>query len=112
MTVVCIGPTLNIVQDACVDLDVEILYINSLVPFDNDLIVNNCESNKVLMVEPFYEYSSAQLFLKTLKRPILLDSVGVPRKFIHNYGNKTEIDSAIGMTVERIKNKVKSMIND
>jgi transketolase len=112
MTVVCIGPTLNIVQDACVDLDVEILYINSLVPFDNDLIVNNCKSNKVLMVEPFYEYSSAQLFLKTLKRPILLDSVGVPRKFIHNYGTKTEIDSAIGMTVERIKNKVKSMIND
>jgi transketolase len=111
MTVVSIGPTLNIVQDACADLDVEILYINSLVPFDDDLIINNCKSNKILVIEPFYEYSSAQLFLKALRRPILLDSVGVPRKFIHNYGNKTEIDSEIGMTAERIKNKVKSMIN-
>jgi transketolase len=111
MTVVSIGPTLNAVKEACIDLDVEILYINSLVPFDTELISNNCKSNKILIVEPFYEYSSAPLFLQSLKRPILLDSVGVPRKFIHNYGNKSDIDNLIGMTSEKIKKKVNYLIN-
>jgi transketolase len=111
MTVVSIGPTLNAVKEACIDLDVEILYINSLVPFDTELISNNCKSNKILIVEPFYEYSSAPLFLQSLKRSILLDSVGVPRKFIHNYGNKSDIDNLIGMTSEKIKKKVNYLIN-
>jgi transketolase len=111
MTVVSIGPTLNAVKEACIDLDVEVLYINSLVPFDTELISNNCKSNKILIVEPFYEYSSAPLFLQSLKRPILLDSVGVPRRFIHNYGNKSDIDNLIGMTSEKIKKKVNYLIN-
>lgn len=112
LTVVSIGPTLDIVQDACTDVDVEILYINSLVPFDKELIMNNCKSNKILIVEPFYEFSSASLFLQTLKKPIFLDSIGVPRKFIHNYGIKSDIDNLIGMTSKKIRNRIKSMINE
>ena len=111
MTVISIGPTLNIVKEACADLDVEILYINSLLPFDNELIRDNCKSNKILVVEPFYEYSSAQLFLQSIKRPILLESVGVPREFIHNYGSKNDIDREIGMTSERIKSRMNEIIN-
>jgi transketolase len=111
-TVICFGPTLDMVLAACENLDVEILYFNSISPFDYSLVSENCRSDKILLVEPFYEFTTASLILDLISRPIRLKSVGVPKKFIHNYGSLGEIYDQIGLNSSNIKTQLEGLISD
>lgn len=110
-TIICFGPSLDMVLAACENLDVEILYFNSISPFDHDLVAQNCASNKILLVEPFYEFTTAGLILSSISRPIRLKSVGVPKKFIHNYGSLSEIYDEIGLNSSNIKIQLEGLIS-
>ena len=39
-----------------------------------------------------------------------LSNIGIPRKFILNYGKKSQIDELLGLDTDSIKNKIKKLI--
>jgi len=110
LSLICIGPVLDEVMEATEDLDVQIIYVNNLDALKGEVFRNICVNDKILLVEPFYEGTTANLVIENLNRQIYLQSIGVPRKFIHKYGAREEISKFIGLTPEKIESKCREMI--
>lgn len=109
-TVVCYGNMLSQTIEACSDLDVSILYYHTIYPFDSNLLINNF-NEKIIICEPFYEGSTNHLINKALegfKHETL--NIGVPRKFLTNYGTKQQHDENLGLDKNGIYHKIKKFI--
>ena len=112
MTVIAIGPMLDIVVEATENLDVTILYYNCVSPFDSELLRENMESGKLFIVEPFYENTMAPLIQKHLSdRRVMTCSKGIPRKFVTKYGKTDEHYEEFGLNSHGIRNEIQRMIN-
>ena len=110
--VIAIGPMLERVLRACADIDVTVLYYTTVAPFDSKLLSATAKHEKVAIVEPFYEGTMAHDVMSSLRgRSIELLSIGVPRKFLTNYGLISEQDVYCGLDVLGIKSKVESFFN-
>lgn len=106
-TVVCFGNMLSTVTEACKDLDVTILYYTTIVPFDSTLLRNNFNT-KVIICEQFYEGSVNHLITNALNGCLYqIYNISIPRKFIHNYGTREEIDEHLGLNIDGINKKIK-----
>ena len=81
-TVVVVGNLLDKVIDACWDQDVSIIYYTTLAPFDIKTLRNICNSDKLLLVEPYYEGGLLHDIVKGMERPIHIDMLGVPHMFV------------------------------
>jgi transketolase len=111
-TVVAVGPILDSVLEATRRLDVTILYYTTVAPFDGDALRGNCPSEKVVVVEPFYEGTLAHDIMSSMKgRSIMLHSIGVPREFLTSYGHANDHDLAYGLTSEHIKERLELFLN-
>ncbi len=112
LTVIAVGPMLDLVRKATLDMDVSVLYYNSISPFDEGLLRANLDSGKLFVVEPFYENT-----LSVVLQPIFFDrfvmvrSKGIPRKFITNYGKTEEHYAALGLTPEAIRANIQELID-
>jgi deoxyxylulose-5-phosphate synthase len=92
--------------------DVEIIYTNSVNPFDQETITKNCGSSKVLIVEPFYEGTMSHLVLQALEnRAVQIRAVGIKREFITNYGDHKEISEVVGFTPENLLKQFEILCN-
>ena len=112
LTVIAIGPMLDIVVEATENLDVTILYYNCVSPFDSELLRENMESGKLFIVEPFYENTMAPLIQKHLSdRRVMTCSKGIPRKFVTKYGKTDEHYEEFGLNSHGIRNEIQRMIN-
>ncbi|GAB1393983.1 transketolase [Rhodocyclaceae bacterium] len=114
-TIVAIGPTLDSVMKATVDLDVTILYYTTLSPFDSEtLSANTCPgSDHLILIEPFYAGTmTSQIITAMQGRHISLTQIGIPRHFIVNYGKAEEHDAAFGLTVPAIRATIRELLND
>jgi transketolase len=113
-TVIAIGPTLDMVMSAVENLDVNLIYYTTLAPFDDLTLRNNFSKNgKLLIVEPFYTGTMTHQIIKaTYPIPIMVDSIGVPREFLSNYGKAEEHDKAIGFTSANIHTRLEVLINE
>jgi transketolase len=110
--VIAIGPMLERVIHACVNIDVTILYYTTLAPFDSELLFATAKNEKVAIIEPFYEGTMAYDVISSLQgKSIELLSIGVPRKFLTNYGMVSEQDIFCGLDVLGIKSKLESFFN-
>jgi len=110
-TVVCIGNMLDEVVDACKDLDVTLLYYTTIIPFDIELLKANFNKN-IVICEPFFEGSINHLITsEIMDRPYNLYNIGIPRKFLTNYGTKKEHDEHLKLTSFHINDKLKRCIN-
>jgi transketolase len=89
--VIAIGPMLDPTRKACEDLDVKVLY-------NIDTELYGIENSVV--VEPFYE--------GTLAHEHSGLSIGVPRRFLTNYGTAAEHDLACGLTPGVIRARIKA----
>ncbi len=110
-TVIAVSVMLDVVMKACEDLDVTVLYYTTLEPFDKKALAENCESGKVLIVEP--EYAGSLLFdvHEALHvRELLIDQVGFPREIFRNYGTYDEKMNHYGLTVDNIRKKLEGLI--
>jgi transketolase len=111
-TVIAIGTTLKPVLEATNDLDVTVLYYTTLIPFDTETLLEQCASSRILLCEPYYNGCLASEIHKTLgQKPIALDCIGVPRRFLTNYGNVDEQDESIGLTPNHIRSRLEMLIN-
>ena len=111
LTVVVVGPMLQTVLDATIDLDVTVVYCTTVKPFDVSSILN--ESHKVVIVEPYYSGP----ILRNIEQSLgglngSYTCLGVPDNFIRKYGNKEDIDKLIGLDKETIRQKIINKINE
>jgi len=92
-TVVVFGNLLDRALQAVENLDVTVLYFTTLIPFDSDLLKNNCPSGKIVLVEPFYSGSMMDEIIRSFPdRAVQCVSFGVPMQFMTNYGTVEEHD--------------------
>ena len=113
-TIVAVGPTLDYILPAVDGLDVTVLYYTTIAPFDSKTFRENlASSGKVLLVEPFYTGTlTYEVSQAAFPKPVSIDSVGVPREFLSNYGKAEEHDKAIGFTSENIRSRLEVLINE
>ncbi len=106
-TVVAVSVMLDEVMKVCADMDVTVLYYTTLEPFDHKTLAENCESGKVLIVEPEYEGSLLYDVFKALSgKPVRAESVAFPREIFRNYGTYDEKMNYYGLTESEIKRKL------
>jgi len=111
-TILVIGPLLDLVLDTFKNIDVEVIYTNSVCPFDQEIIARNCRSSKILIVEPFYEGTVSHLVLQALEnRSSQIRTVGIKREFITNYGEHKEVSEGIGFTSENLLKQFEILCN-
>jgi transketolase len=111
-TVICYGNMLSETIKACADLDVTILYYHTIFPFDSDLLIENF-NEKIIICEPFYKGTTNYLINESLKGyKYQTLNIGVPRKFLINYGTKLEHDENLGLNHVGVRNKIQQFINE
>lgn len=112
-TVIAVGPTLTSVLEATRTLDVTILYYTTVVPFDGDTLKENCSSGRIVVVEPFYKGTLAYDIMAGVKsKSIRLLSIGVPRRFLTDYGQAADHDLICGLTADQIKARLEQFLNE
>ncbi|MDD2857904.1 MAG: transketolase C-terminal domain-containing protein [Candidatus Nanopelagicales bacterium] len=110
--VVAFGPVKDAVLEACADADVTVLYCTSVQPFDAATLRAHAGSGRILLVEPFYEYSTAPAVLSALQGlPAAIASTGIPREFLRGYGSVDDHYEAIGLTPRGIRASLDRLID-
>jgi len=110
-TVIAVGPLLDKVISATKDLDVTVIYLATIRPFDTETIRKNMAGGKVLICEPYYSGSITGDIAMASKHPLKIDLLGVPKEFLSKYGTVEEHDAYIGFTEKEIFNRVKKLIH-
>lgn len=110
LTIIAVGPMLKMVLEAAEDFDVTVLYYTSIHPFDSKALIENSDSGKVLVCEPYYEGALDYDITKALKREVLIDHCGMPHEFCKHYGTTKENYAEMGLTVENIKKRINFLL--
>ena len=109
-TIVCFGPILENVYRAINDLDVTILYYNTIWPFDRKLVLDNF-NQKLIICEPFYSGTVNHIFTDILSdKQYSITNISVPRKFLRNYGTKDNHDTNLKLDTQSIRNRIISCL--
>tara|TARA_B110000503_G_C6985200_1_gene344964 strand:- start:427 stop:738 length:312 start_codon:yes stop_codon:yes gene_type:complete len=90
------------------DMGHSVIYVNSITTESKrelNRLIEACSPESVLVIEPFYEGTSAHLF-DLSKTAYKLTFLGVPRVFIHDYGTRDELDLVTGLDVVTIMKRV------
>ena len=112
-TVIAVGPMLDSVLSAVEDLDVTVLYCTTVAPFDGETLRATSQSNKIVVVEPYYEGVLVPDVCAAMKQtPIRVETIGVPHKVLSRYGEPEQHDEALGLTPEGIRLRVERFLND
>lgn len=110
-TIIAVGPMLEMAMKAAEIFDVTILYYTTVKPFDDKTLINNIESRKVLVCEPYYEGVFDYDIQNAINGPVNIVHCGMPHEFCKHYGTTKENYEAMGMTVENIKERIENLIN-
>lgn len=111
-TVISVSVTLDMVMEVCKDLDVTVLYYTTLEPFDYETLSLNCESKKILVVEPEFEGSLLYDIHRALpNEKLLIEHVAFPHEIFRNYGTYDDKQLFYGFTPDNVKGKLDSIIS-
>jgi len=112
VTIICVGNTLDVTIDSTKDLDCTILYYTTIEPFDFETLKQNFNKN-IILIEPYYEgclnYEINKVF-SDKKFSVL--NIGVPRKFLTNYGSKEEHDIALNLDIISLTKKITDYVQN
>lgn len=112
-TVVVIGPMLKNVLEATKNLDITLIYYSTVEPFDRETLVDNMTNNKIVICEPYYEGSVTNDIVKSLSpMPISFEFVSIEKQFLSNYGTFSNHEEALGLSPDKICEKIKKFINE
>lgn len=107
-TVIAFGPMLSRTLEGVGDLDVDILYATSVMPFDHATLAGTVGNPAlVILVEPFYEGTVTGEVATALRSvPARIVPIGVPRRFIRRYGKPPQHDGELGLDSRSIRRRV------
>lgn len=112
-TVLAVGPALDIVVNACSNLDVTILYYTTIAPFDSVLLKNNIYNGKLFVCTPFYKGSLDYYIHEALQGEFVqLNEISLPRVFAPHYGYTREYYNEIGLSEQNVKAKIIKMLGE
>jgi transketolase len=113
-TVIAFGPALAATLDACEGLDVTVAYTPSVEPFDyGGLAAIAGDEPFVITVEPWYEGTAMRSVIDALRHvPARYASIGVPRRFLHEYGTAAQHDRANGLDAPGIRRRLQDLLAD
>jgi transketolase len=110
-TLIVVGQLLDSVLEAAEGLDVTILYYTTLAPFDRETLAKYANA-RVVCVEPFYEGTLAWEIAAALHpRPFSLTSIGVPHRFLTNYGKLSDHELACGFDAPSLRRRITQVIH-
>lgn len=105
-TIICFGNMLTTTLNATKELDVTVIYYNSVCPLNLDVVLDNL-NKKIIIIEPFYRGSVNHLLTKIQEvHPVQILNIGIPRTFLYNYGSKKEHDKKLNLDENGIKNTI------
>lgn len=111
-TVVTFAEMLDDVIEACMDLDVTILYYTTAAPFDYSTLRSCIVNHKIFICQPFYEGTFyADILLAAKGLDVDIDGIGVPLEVLRTYGTKREKDIQLGLSAAGIKKRLCDFIN-
>lgn len=111
MSVLAVGPSLDSTLEAIAGKDIEVFYTNKLSPFDFSKIGSKENGKMLLVIEPFYECTSSQIFnANHLENYSRTKFVGVKRVFIREYGSISQIHEQHGPSASRILKAIEEML--
>jgi transketolase len=107
-TVIAVGPMLDRTLAAVEGLDVTVLYVTTVSPFDaNGLAREVADAPEVISVTPFLEGTLTPLLAQALAhRPSRLLSIGVGREVLREYGTLQDHDRARGLDAAGIRERI------
>lgn len=111
-TVLAFGPMLSRTVRATEGLDVTIAYTASVEPFDDaGLAAVVGDRPHVIAIEPWYEGSVAPILSRALgHRPARYSFIGVPRRFIHDYGTWHQLDADLGLDEDGLRARIANTV--
>lgn len=100
--VIAVGPTLRLAPEPQVTSH-SVLYLNTVSPFPW-LTLQQIRPKRVLIIEPFYAGTLTHLVTDALyPDPVVVRSIGVPRRFLRDYGTRADLDRECGLTAENVR---------
>lgn len=104
-TVIAFGPMLTRTLQATEGLDVTVAYATSVEPFDDaGLAAIAGHRPHVVAIEPWYERSTAPVLTRAIGHlPATYGFIGVPKRFVHDYGTWREIDADLGLDASGLR---------
>jgi transketolase len=109
--IVTVGPFLDRVVEAAGGKDATILYYTTLSPFDADTLRAHVGDGRILCVEPFYEGSLASSITQALRgQRIAFSYMGVPRRFLTDYGHASHQDAVCGLLPADIRSRIEELM--
>ena len=106
-TVVAVGPMLGPVLEAVGDLDVTVLYANTVRPFDARGLREAVRTPDVVLVEPYLAGTSSRCVNEALVDvPHRLLALGVGRRELRRYGTPADHAAAQGLDTAGLRRSV------
>jgi transketolase len=110
-TVLAVGPMLDPVLAAVGDLDMTVLYANTVRPFDSRGLREAMSGTDVVLVEPYLAGTSSRLVADALTdRPHRLLALGVQSEELRRYGGPSDHIAAHGLDVAGIRRSVDAFL--
>ena len=109
--IVTVGPFLDRVIGAADGIDSTILYYTTLAPFDAETLRAHAGDGRILCVEPFYEGTLASSITQALRgQRIAFSCMGVPRRFLTDYGHASHQDAVCGLLPADIRSRIEELM--
>lgn len=107
VTVMTAGPILGNVMDACRELDVNLVYFNTIKPIDKE-IISRFRDTKILVIHDAFGLYEAVCEVPNLS----VSYHGMPDEFCSWYGGLQDVRKKIRLDVESIRQTVWQTINE
>ena len=109
-TVIAVGPMLDPVIEASEDLDVCILYYNTISPFDSALL-ECAKNNKFIICEPYYSSRITHDIIQHYEyKSLQIKNISMPVNFIRTNGSVEDHDMSFGFDRLSIRETIKRVI--
>jgi len=106
-TVIATGPLLDATLEATADMDVTVLYMTTVRPFDADTLRASLTGDLVVLVEPYLAgTSSAEVAAALADSPHRIAAIGVPNVEHRKYGTWQEHNAAHGLDARGIRTRI------
>lgn len=101
--VLAFGPMLDPVLEASRDMDIAIAYVTEMSERAILEAMVRFEMMKIMVVEPFYEGSTAAIANLISRSGVEMKFKGIPRAFIHSYGTYSDQMESAGLSAAALK---------
>lgn len=110
-TIIVVGPALAYTLPAVTDMDATVLYCTTVAPFDAETLRTECQSNKIVLVEPYYAGVLTRDICAAMGHtPIAIESIGVPHQVLSHYGTPQQHNEALGLTPQGIRHRIEMFL--